>query len=444
VKSVAVALTAAVAGALLTVGSAHDVSASSVCFTNKTAADGLASNTLRSVYVANSNLYVGTFDNGVSISSDNGDTFAIKNQDNGGPYNVVLDIYAVGSNVYTANSAGLSVSSDDGGTFARYRSNGMQSNFVRGVYAVASTVYAATQNGLSISTDNGATFANTRTTSNGLGDNFLWDVHVVGSSVYAATDGGLSISTDNGATFTNRTTADGIGSNTVYDVDVVGSAVYAATDGGLSISTDAGATFTNKSTTDGIGSNRVWGVDVVGSHVYAATSAGLSISTDGGATFTNRTTADGLANNGVHGVYADSSGVYAATSSGLSILTDCAPASRDGSGSSGTAAPTVDISFDQGCPAMSDSWDPTVQLGEWKSLPSAIEISVPVNGVGDTLLGYATTDAFPVSIARRQVDNGWGAYEIFDEAGLLSSIFIPTGGAAHVTATPTFFCVWAK
>ena len=66
---------------------------------------------------------------------------------------------------------------------------------VNGVYVVGSNVYAATWAGLSISTDGGASFTN-KTTSNGLGNNIVWGVYVDGSNVYAATDGGLSISAD--------------------------------------------------------------------------------------------------------------------------------------------------------------------------------------------------------------------------------------------------------
>jgi hypothetical protein len=49
------------------------------------------------------------------------------------------------------------------------------------------------------------------------------------------------------------------------------------------------------------------------------------------------------------------------------------------------------------------------------------------------LLGWATTVDFPVEIARRQVVNGWGAYETFNPDGSLSSVFIPAGGYALLT-----------
>jgi len=83
-------------------------------------------------------------------------------------------------------------------TFTNYTtSNGLGNNSVRGVYASGSSIYAATsagdgRGGLSISTNGGTSFTN-YTTANGLGSNFMRGVYASGSSIYVATEGGLSI-----------------------------------------------------------------------------------------------------------------------------------------------------------------------------------------------------------------------------------------------------------
>jgi|LakMenEpi03Aug12_release.lakeMendotaPanAssembly.Ray.scaffolds.fasta_scaffold00770_54 hypothetical protein len=83
-------------------------------------------------------------------------------------------------------------------TFTNYTTaNGLGSNFMRGVYASGSSIYVATsagdgRGGLSISTLGGTSFTN-YTTANGLGSNFMRGVYASGSSIYAATSGGLSI-----------------------------------------------------------------------------------------------------------------------------------------------------------------------------------------------------------------------------------------------------------
>ena len=122
-------------------------------------------------------------------------------------------VYAVGSTVYAATNGGLSISTDGGVTFINRTTadglgtnglnplNGQSAGIVVGVYAVGSTVYAATSGGLSVSTDDGATFA-TYTSTNGVGfagppapNNSVYAVYAVGTTVYAGTVGsGLSIS----------------------------------------------------------------------------------------------------------------------------------------------------------------------------------------------------------------------------------------------------------
>ena len=78
--------------------------------------------------------------------------------------------------------------------------------------------------------------------------------------------------------------------------------------------------------------------------------------------------------------------------------------------------------------------------GEWGQLPQASECVV-TDRSGQRLLGWATNANFSVEIARRQVVNGWGAYETFYPDGGLSGVFIPAGGFAHLTNSITMFPV---
>lgn len=81
--------------------------------------------------------------------------------------------------------------------------------------------------------------------------------------------------------------------------------------------------------------------------------------------------------------------------------------------------------------------------GSWLQLPSARDCAM-TTGAGDTqptLLGWATNPDFPVDIAQRQVDNGWGAYETFDNDGL-TGVFIPAGGYTAVTNDTNLYPIW--
>jgi hypothetical protein len=59
------------------------------------------------------------------------------------------------------------------------------------------------------------------------------------------------------------------------------------------------------------------------------------------------------------------------------------------------------------------------------------------------LLGWATSPNFPVEIAKRQVDNGWGAYETFNADGQLTGVFIPAGGATFLSTSGNLFPIWS-
>ena len=77
----------------------------------------------------------------------------------------------------------------------------------------------------------------------------------------------------------------------------------------------------------------------------------------------------------------------------------------------------------------------------WIQLPSAdaCSFSGSSSAASPQLLGWATTPDFPVAIARRQLANGWGAYELTNDDGQLTAVFIPAGGSTAQTAPARLF-----
>ena len=113
-------------------------------FTNKTTVNGLGSNDIQGVYTTGSTIYVATTD-GLSISTDGGNTFTNKTTINGLGKNSVHGVYEVGNTLYVATEGGLSISTDMGNTFTNKTSaNGLGGGGVQGVYGVGNTIYAAT------------------------------------------------------------------------------------------------------------------------------------------------------------------------------------------------------------------------------------------------------------------------------------------------------------
>jgi len=79
--------------------------------------------------------------------------------------------------------------------------------------------------------------------------------------------------------------------------------------------------------------------------------------------------------------------------------------------------------------------------GLWIQLPSADQCSIPGDSARPLtqLLGWATTPEFPIAIARRQVTNGWGAYEMTNDHGQITAVFIPAGGWTAQSAPGMLF-----
>ena len=113
-------------------------------------------------------------------------------------------------------------------------------------------------------------------------------------------------------------------------------------------------------------------------------------------------------------------------------------------GSAPAPAPAVvDITLDQITSEVLRTWASTATVGSWKELPESSEIIGVDENAGKTFLGAATTPNFPVDIAQRQVDNGWGAYETFNDDGELTSVFIPAGGWMAISNSTRLYAIWS-
>ena len=111
----------------------------------------------------------------------------------------------------------------------------------------------------------------------------------------------------------------------------------------------------------------------------------------------------------------------------------------------GSAAPqVVSVDLDLEAAELPASWSPSATLGSWYQLPASADVVGVGENAGKNFLGVATSEDFPVAIAQRQVDNGWGVYEIYDADGRLASVFIPAGKSLHLTAVPRLHAIWSQ
>lgn len=325
-------------------------------YTTKTTGNGLGSNVVNAVFAltatapASNTIYAAT-DNGLSISTDGGNTFFNKTKvANGLSDDRVTSVYVLkgtssgSTTIYAATDAGISISTDGGTTFTtRLNISDLTRLFALPATTTpgSATIYGASYgNGIYISTDGGNNFVQ-KGTSNGLVSLHISSIYVLpaattpgSATVYAGGrfgDSAFNISTDGGNSFVQKGETDGfLGGGSVYSsggtfvlpaATTPGSAtVYAGYSRFLNISTDGGNSFSSvEGGTNGLGTGPISGVYAVGRTVYAATGSGLSISTDGGQTFTTYTkAANGLGDDVVNDVIVAGNTIYAATNGGLS------------------------------------------------------------------------------------------------------------------------------
>lgn len=115
-----------------------------------------------------------------------------------------------------------------------------------------------------------------------------------------------------------------------------------------------------------------------------------------------------------------------------------------GSNEAAAPAPTFEIALNPADGTTCSNSNASGTSGTWLTLPGASDCTPPAARAGATLLGWSTTPNFPVAIAQRQVTNGWGTYETFNEAGEITSVFIPAGQATFVSGATTLYPIWNK
>lgn len=206
-------------------GGAHFTQLSSLCGSDAPSVDGLYVNPVTGkvyagVYYNTDTSYV----NALAVA-DPGmiNPNCLTPENSGLPNNLIMQVAASNDDqkIYLATNGGLGlgISTDAGQTFAlKTVANGLGNNNNDNVQIAndGQTVYASSFAGLSISTNGGNAYTN-YTTANGLAGNGVRGIVTAndGQTWYVPVYGGLSVSHDGGSTFTTMTTADGLGSNNV-------------------------------------------------------------------------------------------------------------------------------------------------------------------------------------------------------------------------------------
>ena len=320
---------------------------------------GLYGGNITSVFPFGNSLFAGTYNNGIYVSTDNGNTWKTANV--GMPkFSNIVSITTDGTNLYAGSYfSGLYVSSDNGASWKNMPQASVNHQ-VTALQFVGSSLFCGTVNGIWVTTDKGVTSKSVnvglpagnggtgsawvsclavketnllaglyykgiyRSKDNGatwapLTNGFPMDNNVIsllvnGSAIIAGTNTGIYISYDNGDSWLNYTA--GLPTNfPPYSLAVYNNKIYAGMAAyGLYYSDNNGSTWQNVNT--GINSGEsVQSLTVSGSTIYAGTTkSGVVASKDGGSTWA--TFNNGLTNEHIEAMIKKNGSLFAGTSGG--------------------------------------------------------------------------------------------------------------------------------
>ncbi len=236
---------------------------------------GPGAGNVKAVLIDGNNYYAGAVGKGVYFSSDNCNSWVLKN--NGLGSTNIFAFAQIGSNIFVGTTNGVYVSADNANNWTG-ASNGITSLYITCLYASGPDIYAGTNDGnLFYSANNGQAWSSIGT---GLAGGKVNSVVKKDSILFAATDSYLKKSTNNGQSWTdcvfttilpfNSLASDGIN---IYVA--TGSSVYKSSDNGNSWA----APSSSAGTTDFILFS--------GAALFKCGYGGLTYSTDSGSSYTS-------------------------------------------------------------------------------------------------------------------------------------------------------------
>ena len=244
--------------------------------------NGLWGGQINTLLADGNNLFAGTAGGGIYLSTDKGENWARRNDDNVVGYQV-YSIWKWGKNLYSGSS-GLCLSTDDGVTWKTL-------TYAFGTpHAIVSNdqnIFVGTQNGLFVSTDQGSNWASVK--DNQLKTANVYSLAINGSYIFAGTGSGMFVSSDNGMNWQPinnglNTTPSG---HPVTSIVIKDTFIFAGTNGdGVFRSDNNGLTWSpvNNGLSSGSYLN-ITSLLVIDTSLFAAMADGVFLSTNYGASW---------------------------------------------------------------------------------------------------------------------------------------------------------------
>ncbi|MHB8336561.1 MAG: T9SS type A sorting domain-containing protein [Ignavibacteriaceae bacterium] len=276
--------------------------------------NGPSGTTVTSFAVNNNNLFAGTYDGGVFLSTDNGTSWSAVNS---GLTNTYVETLAIsGNKLFAGTHDGVYLSTNNGTNWTVVN-NGLPSYTSVYAFAVTNTgtggtdLFAGTYvAGEFLSTNNGTSW---NAVNSGLTNDYVQTLAVSptgtsGYNLFAGTKGGIFLSTNNGTSW--NAVNSGLTNKDVFALAVSGSNLFAGTyNGGVFLSTDNGTSW--NAVNSGLTNTYINGFAISGNNLFTGTSGGVFLSTNNGTSWTEVNS--GLANNYVNAFVISGTTLFAGT-----------------------------------------------------------------------------------------------------------------------------------
>jgi len=234
--------------------------------------------------VSGTNLFAGTYNGGVYLSTNNGTSWTAIN--NGLNESFVYALAVSGTNIFAGTNGGVFLSTNNGASWTT-ANNGLTSGYAN-TFAVSGTnLFAgASGYGVYLSTNNGTSWT---LVNNGLINLYINVLTVSGTKLFAGTSsGGVFLSTNNGTSWTAKN--NGLTNYQVNALAISGSNLFAGTwgDNGIYLSTNNGTSWTtvnNGLTSSSVNALAVSGINIFAG-TYSGTYGGVYLSTNNGTSWT--------------------------------------------------------------------------------------------------------------------------------------------------------------
>lgn len=223
------------------------------------------------------NIFAGTGSAGVSLSTDNGNSWTAVNN---GLTSTGISSFAInGTNVFAAGE-GVFLTTNNGGLWTSV-SNGLTNTTVNALAISGTNIFAGTNGGVFLSTNNGGLWTAANNGFNGQVIALATD----GTNIFAGTGNyGVYLSTNNGGLWTEVN--NGLTNNNVNTIAISGTNIFAGTGGdGVFLSTNNGVLWT--AVNNGLTNLNVYSLFVNGMTIFAGTDDGVFYSNNMGANWTS-------------------------------------------------------------------------------------------------------------------------------------------------------------